>query len=119
MPAQVSAIVKCESRLLAPSTEDEIKLISSMKTLTKGRETFPEYMKHSAFDNIAYSMMTLIPAKKRIMDKVQPVKIPLNFWCQLLGADEKKKIYCKFHNSMLLSRISSVCLHHTSPVQRK
>ena len=45
MPAQVSAVVQRESRSLAPGTEDDIKLISSMKALTKGRETFPEYMK--------------------------------------------------------------------------
>ena len=43
MLAQVSAVVQCESRLLAPGTED-YKLISSMRALTKGRETFPEYM---------------------------------------------------------------------------
>ena len=51
-----------------------------MKALTKGREAFPEYMNRSAFDNIAYSMMALIPAKKRIIDKVQPAKIPLKCW---------------------------------------
>ena len=58
----VSAFVKHESRLLAPGTEDDIKL-SSMNALTKGRKTFPEYMNGGAFDNIAYSIMTLIPAK--------------------------------------------------------
>ena len=118
MPAQVSAVVQHESRSLAPATEDDIKLISSMKVLTKGRETLPEYMKHGAFDNIAYSMMTLIPAKKRMTDKLQPPKIPLKRWCQLLG-QRMKKIYCKFQNSMLLSRIFSVCGHHTFPMQRK
>ena len=100
--AEVSTAVQCESRLLAPPTEDDIKLLSSMKALIKGRETFPENMKHGAFDNIAYSMMTLVPAEKRMMDKVQPAYIPL-----------------KFQNSMLSSRISSVCGHNTSPVQRK
>ena len=53
MPAQVSADVQCESRSLASATKDDIKLISSMKALTKGRETFPEYIKHGVFDNIA------------------------------------------------------------------
>ena len=61
--AQVIAAAQRESRSLAPLTEDDIKLISSMKALTKGRETFPEYMKHGAFDNIAYSMMTLVLGK--------------------------------------------------------
>ena len=64
MLAQVSAVVQGESRSLAPATEDDIKFISSMKALAKGREAFQEYMKHGAFDNIAYSMMTLIPAGK-------------------------------------------------------
>ena len=92
MPAQVSAVAQCESRSLAPGTVDDIKLISSMKALTKGRETFPEYMNGGAFDNIAYSMMTLIPAKKRMIDKVQPAKIPLKCWCQLLGAEDEKDL---------------------------
>ena len=48
-----------------------------MKALTKGREPFPVYMTQGAFDNIAYSMMTLIPAKKRTMGKVQPAEISL------------------------------------------
>ena len=50
-------------------------------------ETFPEYMKHGAFDNFAYAMITLIPARKKMMDKVQPSKIPIKCWCQLLGAE--------------------------------
>lgn len=29
--------------------ENDIKLIPFMKALTKGRETFPEYMKHGPF----------------------------------------------------------------------
>ena len=74
MLVQVSVAVHCESRSLAPATEDGIKLTSSMKALTKGRDTFPEYMKHGAFENIAYSMMRLIPARKKMMDKVQPAK---------------------------------------------
>ena len=91
MPPQVSVVVERESRSLAPATEDDIKVISSMKALTKDRETFPEYMKHGGFDNVRYSM-TLIPAKKRIMDKVQPAKIPLKCWCQLLGAGDEKNL---------------------------
>ena len=76
MLPQVSVVAQHESRSLAPATEDHTKLISSMKALTKGREPFPEYMTQGAFDNIAYSM-TFIPAKKRMMDKVQPAKISL------------------------------------------
>ena len=92
MPAEVSAFVQRASRLLAPATEDDIKLISSMKALTKGTKTFPEYMKHGAFDIIAYSMTTLISAKKRMMDKEQPAKIPKKCWCQLLGAEDEKDL---------------------------
>ena len=76
MPPQVSAVAQYESRSLAPGTEDDIKLTSSMKALTKCKETFPEYMNGGAFDSIAYSMMTLIAAKKRMIDKVQPAKYP-------------------------------------------
>ena len=63
-----------------------------MKALNKGRETFPEYMKHGAFDNIACSMITLIPARKRMMNKVQPAKIPLKCWCQLFGEEDEKDL---------------------------
>ena len=56
----INAVVQRDSRLLPPGTEDDIKLISSMKALIKGRGTFPDYIKGGAFDNIAYSMMTLI-----------------------------------------------------------
>ena len=88
MSPQVSAVVQRESRSLAPATEDDIKFTSFMKALTKGRETFPEYMKHGAFDNITYSMMTLVPAKKKMMDKVQPAKMPL----KLLGAEDENNL---------------------------
>ena len=64
-PAKHAGPCKCcctvWDRPLTPTTEDNIKLISSMKALTKGRETFPEYMKQGAFGNMAYSMVTLIP----------------------------------------------------------
>ena len=50
-----------------------------MKAQTKGRETFPDYMKQGLFDNMTYSMMTLIPAKKRMMDKVQPANTTSTF----------------------------------------
>ena len=35
--------------------------------------------------------MTLVPTRKRIMDKAQSAKIPLEFWFQLLGGVDKKK----------------------------
>lgn len=90
MPAKARTVLQHESRSLAPATEEDIKLISSMKALIRDRETFPEYMKHGAFDYIAYSMMILISARKRMTDKVQSAKIPLKCWWQLLGvADEK------------------------------
>ena len=49
MPVQVNAVVHRESRSLAPGTEDDIKVILSMKALTKGRETSPEHMNRGAF----------------------------------------------------------------------
>ena len=64
-------------------------------------------MNGGAIDNIAYSMMTLIPAKKRMIDKVLPAKIPLKCWCQLLGAEDKKRF-------IVNSRI--VCFYEGYPV---
>ena len=46
-------------------------------------------MKHESFDNIAYSMMTSIPGRKRMMDKAQLTKIPLRCWFSLTGAEHK------------------------------
>ena len=63
-----------------------------MKALTKGRGTFPQYMKHGTFDNTAYSMMTLIQARKQMMDKMQPAKILLKCRCQLTGAEDQKDL---------------------------
>ena len=68
-----------------------IKLIS-MKPLTISTKTFPEYMKYGAFDNIAYFLMTLISARKSMIDKVQPVKIPLKCCYQLLGAGDEHSL---------------------------
>ena len=92
MAPHVSEVVQCWSRLLTPTTEDDIKRTSSMKALTKGRETFLDYMKQGAFDNVAHSMMALIPFKKRVMDKVQPATIPSKYWCQLVGAEDEKDL---------------------------
>ena len=63
-----------------------------MKALTKGRGTFPEYMKHGTFDNTAYSKMTLIQARKQMVDKVQPAKILLKCRCQLIGVEDEKDL---------------------------
>ena len=69
-----------ESRFLVPYTQDDIKPILSMNALTKESQSFPWYIKNGAFDNIAYSIMTLIPIRKRMMGKVQHAKLPLKRW---------------------------------------
>ena len=46
-----------------------------MKALTKESETLL-ILKALAFDKIVYSIITFIPERKRIMESVQPVKIP-------------------------------------------
>ena len=64
MPAQVSADVQHESRSLGSATKDNIRLISSMKALTKGRK----------------------------VGKVKPANMPLKCWFQLLGADNDEDL---------------------------
>ena len=69
-----------ESRCLVPYTKDDIKPISSMNALTKDSESFTEYIKNGTFDNIAYSIMTLTPVRKRMMGKVKHAKLTLKRW---------------------------------------
>ena len=49
-------------------------------------------MKFGALLSIAYSRMTFIPAKKRMIETVHPAKIPRRCWCQLLGALSEKDV---------------------------
>ena len=52
-----------------------------------GKLTLEEWIKLFAADVKVYSMMMFIPERKRMIEMVQPAKIPLKCWCQLLGAD--------------------------------
>ena len=50
--------------------------MSSIKALIKGRDTLLDITKLGADVTSVYSMM-LMPAKNKIIDRVQPAKIPL------------------------------------------
>ena len=61
-----------------------------MKALRNDREAFLEYMKHAAFDNVVYSKMASIPARKRMMGKSATSKILLKCCYQLVGVEDEK-----------------------------
>ena len=67
-------------------TDSDIKSMSSIKALIKGRVVLEEVTKFGALHVLVYSMMTFIPARKRMIETVQPAKIPFKCWCQLLSA---------------------------------
>ena len=49
----------------------------SINALTKGRATLPVDTNYRADEAKVYSITTFIPARKIIIDKVHPAKIPL------------------------------------------
>ena len=57
---------------------------SSIKAFTKGSDTLLEVIKWGAQATRTYSKMIFIPAKNKMIESVQPAKIPLWCWCQLL-----------------------------------
>ena len=63
-----------------------------MKALIKGRDTLFDVMKLGTDVARVNSKITLIPAKNRIMERVQPAKMPFICWCQLLGANSEKDL---------------------------
>lgn len=76
MPAHFKAVMHLERRFCAPETEDDIRLMSSIKSLTSGRDTFLQDTKLGAGARTVYSSMMLMPAKNKIIERVQPAKIP-------------------------------------------
>ena len=92
IPAHLRAVAHLSRRDWAPETVEDIKLISSMKALIKGRDNLLEVIKLGAGESSVYSRIILMPAKNKIMDRVQPAKIPLRCWCQLLGANSENDL---------------------------
>ena len=86
IPAHSKAVAHRDKRFWAPETEEDIRLISSMKALINGSETLLELIKQGAEDKRVYSRIMLMPAKNKIMDSVQPANISRICLCQLLGA---------------------------------
>ena len=73
--AQVRAVVHRESKVWSPETVEDIKLRSSIKARSKSNSVL--LVVNSATLTCAeYSSIMFIPAKKRIIERVQPVNIP-------------------------------------------
>lgn len=69
-----------------------MRLISSIKALITGRDTFLEVTKLEASDRRVYSRMMLMPARNKMMERVHPAKMPRMCLCQLLGEDKLKDL---------------------------
>ena len=74
-PAQVRAVMHRESKVWAPETVEDIRLRSSMKARSKGNAVLL-VVNLGTLACTEYSSMMFIPAKKRIIERVQPAKIP-------------------------------------------
>ena len=92
IPAQVRALVHFDKSSCVPETDEDIKFKSSIKARTRGKLTLLELTKRVTFDVRVNSMITLIPARNKMMEMVHPVNIPLKCWCQLPGADFEKDL---------------------------
>ena len=84
-PAHFRAIVQRESKVFAPQTVEDIMFRSSMKALIGGNKILFRW-NGGVVTTKEYSSIMFIPAKKIIIDRVQPAKIPCWCLCQLLGA---------------------------------
>ena len=83
-PAHFRDIVQRESKVFAPQIVEDIIFRSSMKTLIGGIEMLFRW-NCGVVATKEYSRIMLIPAKKSIIDRVQPAKILHWCICQLLG----------------------------------
>ena len=90
-PAHFRAIVQRESKVFAPHTVEDIMFRSSMKALIGGNEILFRW-NCGVVATKEYSRIMFIPAKKSIIDRVQPAKIPRWCLCQLLGASWEKDL---------------------------
>ena len=74
-PAKVRAVVHQESKVLAPETVEDIRLRTSMKAHSKGNSVLL-VINLGTLTCKEYSSIMFIPAKKRIIERVQPANIP-------------------------------------------
>ena len=74
-PAQVRAVTHRESKISAPETVEDIRLRSSVKVRSKGNAVLL-VVNLGTLPCTEYSSIMFIPAKKRIIERVQPAKIP-------------------------------------------
>ena len=90
-PAQVKAVVHRESKVWAPKSLVVIRLRSSMKARSNGKVVLL-VVNLGTLVCIQYSSMMLIPAKKRIIERVKPANIPRWCLCQALVADSENDL---------------------------
>ena len=90
IPGHERASMHLESRSWASGTDADIKFMSSMKARASRKLTLPEWINWLALDFKAYSIMTFMPSRTRIIQTIHSVKIPLKYWCQLLCTDLEK-----------------------------
>ena len=88
-PAHFRAIVQWESKVFAPHTVEDIMFRSSMKALIGGNKILFRW-NCGVVATKEYSRIMFIPAKKSIIDRVQPATILRWCLCQLLGASWEK-----------------------------
>ena len=116
-PAHFRAIVQQESKFFVPQTVEDIIFRSSIKALIGGNKILFRW-NCGVVAPKQYSKIMFIPAKKSIIDRVQPSKIPR--WClsQLLDASLEKDLLnipeCKdnpfmWDGSICISDIKPYC----------
>ena len=74
-PAQVRALVHRESKVWSPETVEDIRLRSSIKACSNGNSVLL-VVNLGSLTSAEYSSIMLIPAKKRIIERVEPSNIP-------------------------------------------
>ena len=74
-PAQVRAVVQRESEVWNPETAEDIRLRSSIKARSEGSSVLL-VVNLGTLTSAEYSGIMFIPAKKRIIERVQPANIP-------------------------------------------
>ena len=89
-PAHFRSIVQWESKVLALEIVEEM-FRSSMKALTGGKNILFKW-NSGVVATKEHSRIIFIPAKKRIINRVQPAKISHWCLCQLLGASGEKDL---------------------------
>ena len=91
--AQFKATTQWSSRTWVAGIDGDIKNISSMKALT-GVDVMVLYISSSVTAEIC-SMIAFIADKNNIREAVQPMKMHLEWWCQLEGAKSEQLILHK------------------------